>query len=324
MDLESLRQNHKTSYLAAEYDRLAAKISELAELASGDPGMTELVKTETADLEKQQASLMAQMEAIIESDKADELPGAKGVIMEFRAGAGGDESSLFARELAAMYQAYCLARGWSWKLLDSSENDAGGYKEASFEIKGAGAYDDLKLETGVHRIQRVPVTEKQGRVHTSTASVAVLPMVDVGSADINPADLEISFSRAGGAGGQNVNKVETAVRIVHVPTGLTVRSQSERSQQRNRDKAMALLASRLAAAKLEQEAQKLSAERRDQIGTGDRSEKIRTYNILQDRVTDHRIKQSWHGLEKVMAGEIGPIIEALKAAGNNLDSVDKD
>jgi peptide chain release factor 1 len=325
MDWESLRHNHKTSFLAAEHDRLAAKIDDLDLLLAADPKMFELVELEKADLESQQARLLEQMTAIIEHDNKGEELGAKGVIMEFRAGAGGDESALFARELSEMYQNYCLARGWSWQLIDDSQNNIGGYKEASFEVKGVEAYDDLKLETGVHRIQRVPVTEKQGRVHTSTASVAVLPIVDVAKADINPVDLEITFSRAGGAGGQNVNKVETAVRIVHLPTGLTVRSQSERSQQRNRDKALALLAAKLQAARLETEAKKLSAERLGQIGTGDRSEKIRTYNVLQDRLTDHRIKQSWHGLEKILAGEIGPIIEALhEASGAGESGVDKD
>lgn len=321
MDWESLRQNHKTSFLAAEHDRLAAKISDLDLLLAADPKMFELVELEKADLESQQARLLEQLTAIIENDNKGEALGGKGVIMEFRAGAGGDESALFARELSEMYQNYCLSRGWSWQLLDSSENDLGGYKEASFEVKGAEAFNDLKFETGVHRIQRVPVTEKQGRVHTSTASVAVLPIVDAAQADINPADLEITFSRAGGAGGQNVNKVETAVRITHLPTGLVVRSQSERSQQRNRDKAIALLAAKLKAAQLETEAKKLSAERLGQIGTGDRSEKIRTYNVLQDRLTDHRLKQSWHGLEKILAGEIGPIIKALNEVGR---SVDKD
>jgi len=325
MDWESLRQNHKTAYLATEHDRLAAKIGELSALVVNDPAMAELAKAEVAELEKQQALLIEQMTAIIDNDNKGEELGGKGVIMEFRAGAGGDESALFARELSEMYQNYCLARGWSWQLLDDSQNDIGGYKEASFEVKSAEAYQALKLETGVHRIQRVPVTEKQGRIHTSTASVAVLPIVDAAKADINPTDLEITFSRAGGAGGQNVNKVETAVRITHLPTGLTVRSQSERSQQRNRDKALALLAAKLQAARLEIEAKKLSAERLGQIGTGDRSEKIRTYNVLQDRVTDHRLKQSWHGLEKILAGEIGPIIEALKAAATEgTASVDKD
>lgn len=322
MDLESLRQNHKTAFLAGEHDRLTAKINELKNLAAADPGMAELAAADILELEKQQAILLEQMTAIAAGEEKAAAPGGRGVIMEFRAGAGGDESALFARELAAMYEAYCLSRGWTWQLIDSSENDLGGYKEASFEVKGEAAYQDLKLETGVHRIQRVPVTEKQGRVHTSTASVAVLPITDVARVNLNPADLDITFSRSGGAGGQNVNKVETAVRIVHRPSGLVVRSQSERSQQRNREKALELLAARLAAAKIEDEAKRLSAERRDQIGTGDRSEKIRTYNVLQDRVTDHRLKQSWHGLEKILAGGLDPIIAALKAASEA--SVDKD
>lgn len=235
------------------------------------------------------------------------------LILEVRAGAGGDESALFARELAEMYQHYCEKKGWSFVLVADSQNELGGYKEASFEIHGGGAYNALKYETGVHRIQRVPVTEKLGRIHTSTASVAILPLRPVADNTISPTDLEITFSRSGGKGGQNVNKVETAVRIMHKPTGLVIRSTSERSQARNKEKALAILASKLSVAKEEAAVKAQSAERKTQIGTGDRSEKIRTYNIDQDRVTDHRIKESWRNIEKILAGDLDLIISTLQA-----------
>jgi len=313
MTLEDYRQNPRTAYLAAEHDRLARKITETEKLIEQDPAMAELATAELADLQSQQALIWRQMESITKSDTAENGK-VEGAIVEFRAGAGGNESALFARDLAGMYGRYAESRGWSWWPIDIAENTIGGYKEASFEVKGDGAYEDLRLETGVHRIQRVPATEKQGRVHTSTASVAVLPLKPPGDFKIDSADLEITFSRAGGAGGQNVNKVETAVRVLHKPTGVVVRSQAERSQQRNREKALTLLAAKLSALIEEEAAKKLSAERREQIGTGDRSEKIRTYNVLQDRLTDHRLKQSWHNLEKIMAGQLEPVIEALKAA----------
>ncbi len=324
MELDDFRQNPKTAYLMAEYDRLGKQITEVETLAVGNNELLELSKDEVQSLKEQQAVLLEQMTAIASAGgPAEGGDNANGVIMEFRAGAGGDESALFAHDLAEMYERYALSRGWQWRLLDTAENDLGGYKEASFEVLGPDVYPALKLETGVHRIQRIPATEKQGRVHTSTASVAVLPLKPAASAAMNPADLEITFSRAGGAGGQNVNKVETAVRILHKPSGLVVRSQAERSQQRNREKALEILASKLSAQQDEEAAKKLSAERKNQIGTGDRSEKIRTYNVLQDRLTDHRLKQSWHNLEKIFAGNLNPIIEALQTAEANI-GVDKE
>ncbi len=330
MELDDFRQNPKTAYLVAEYDRLEQQIAEVLALAGGDAELAELSASEVESLRQQQKVLQEQMEMITAAGAPVSGSNETGIIMEFRAGAGGDESALFARDLAEMYERYAATRGWQWHPLDVAQNDLGGYKEASFEVLGRDVYSALKLETGVHRIQRVPATEKQGRVHTSTASVAVLPIRPAANSGINPADLEITFSRAGGAGGQNVNKVETAVRILHKPSGLVVRSQAERSQQRNREKALEILASKLSALQEEEAAKKLSAERKNQIGTGDRSEKIRTYNVLQDRVTDHRIKQSWHNLEKIFAGNLNPIVEALQAAaanGDNLvseDSVDKE
>lgn len=250
----------------------------------------------------------------IEEPRDDAASKVVAIILEVRAGAGGHESALFARELAEMYRRYCERCGWSFTPIDDSQSDLGGYKEASFEIHGAGAYNALRWETGVHRIQRIPATEKQGRIHTSTASVAILPWRQHTAFALNPADLEITFSRAGGKGGQNVNKVETAVRVRHKPSGLVVRSTSERSQARNKDKAMQILAAKLEASQLEATASATASERRSQIGTGDRSEKIRTYNFTQDRVTDHRLKQSWHNLEKIFAGELEPIIATLRAA----------
>src|SRR3989344_1749854 len=225
------------------------------------------------------------------------------VVMELRAGAGGDEATIFAHDLKEMYQKYAEKNKWKTRVID----------ELTLEIAGEAAYEALRYETGVHRVQRVPLTEKSGRIHTSTASIAVLPIRDKSKIEINPADIEMEFSRSGGAGGQNVNKVETAVRLVHKPTGIDVRSSSERSQLANREKAMQILFAKLEFLHEEEEAKKHAAERKTQIGTGDRSEKIRTYNYLQDRVTDHRLKASWHNLPKIMAGGIDEIVEALRA-----------
>jgi peptide chain release factor 1 len=239
-------------------------------------------------------------------NKNDEGPNAppSSVVMELRAGAGGNEATIFARDLKEMYQKYAEHRGWKTRVLD----------DLTLEIVGADAYNALRYETGVHRVQRIPLTEKSGRIHTSTASVAVLPIRAKSNIDIRPADIEMEFSKSGGAGGQNVNKVETAVRIIHIPTGIDVRSSSERSQLANREKAMQILCAKLEQLHEEKEAKEHAAERKAQIGTGDRSEKIRTYNYLQDRVTDHRLKESWHNLPKIMAGGIDDLIEALLAA----------
>lgn len=226
------------------------------------------------------------------------------IVMELRAAAGGDEAFIFANELKDMYQKYAEHRRWKARSID----------DLTLEIAGDGAYDALRYETGVHRVQRVPLTEKSGRIHTSTASIAVLPIRMKSKIEINPADIDVEFSRSGGAGGQNVNKVETAVRLIHKPTGIDVRSSSERSQLANREKAMQILSAKIDQMHEEEEARKHSAERKSQIGTGDRSEKIRTYNYLQDRVTDHRLKESWHNLPKIMAGGIDDIVEKLQIA----------
>lgn len=323
MDWDALRTNPKTMYVMQEYDRLAAQIAEARSLSASDQNLGELAAEEIKSLEALQGELVRQLEATVAKDAEEESASPHKLILEVRAGAGGDESALFAKELAEMYRQYCASKGWSWSVIDESENELGGYKEASFEIKGEGAYEALRWETGVHRIQRIPVTEKQGRVHTSTASVAILPLREAKEITINPADLEITTSRSGGAGGQNVNKVETAVRVLHKPTGLVVRSQNERHQARNKEKALAILASKLAALEEESAAKAHADLRKNQIGTGDRSEKIRTYNVTQDRVTDHRIKESWHNIERIFAGELDPIVQALAAAAHGAAAVDK-
>ena len=288
MDLSKYKDNPKTAYLA-----------KAVEMMEGD--------------EEQQRMLIAEMDKLLAVEaESEEYPNE--AVLEVRAGAGGEEAALFAEQLARMYQGYAMAQGWSVRLLSESKTDLGGYKEAVFELRGKGVYEKLRFETGVHRIQRVPATEKSGRVHTSTASVAILPIRKKHTFELNPADIEMEFSRAGGAGGQNVNKVETAVRLVHKPTGLEARSQSQRSQMANREQAMSVLLAKLDVFQEEQEAAKHAATRKSQIGTADRSEKIRTYNVLQDRVTDHRIREDWHNLPKLFAGGIEPIIEALQNA----------
>lgn len=301
-------------YLQDELKRVEAKIAELEALAQ-DQSMADLAREEIAQLQVYRESLLAPAPTKTKKSPEGETDASpEAIVLEVRAGAGGSESALFARELAEMYQRYCEQRGWSFISLDESQSDLGGYKEAAFEVHGAGAYEALRHETGVHRVQRIPATEKQGRIHTSTASVAIMPLREEIKFELNPADLEITTSRAGGKGGQNVNKVETAVRVLHKPSGLVVRSTNERSQARNKEKAMRILAAKLEVIAQEAQAKNLADVRRDQIGTGDRSEKIRTYNFTQDRVTDHRLKESWHNLDKIFAGNLQPIVDALHQA----------
>ena len=314
---EDYANDHRVSYLVAEWNRLSRAEKDAEELIEVDPAMKELAEKELSDIESQKDVLMKQIESIVGGDNEREWPNE--VVVEVRAGVGGDEAALFAEELAAMYLKYAETKGWSSKALDESRSSLGGYKEAQFEIKGKDVYRTLQFETGVHRVQRVPATEKAGRTHTSTASVAILPIYKRTKIEINPSDLEVETSRSGGAGGQNVNKVETAVRIVHKPTGIDVRCTSERSQLQNKEKAMTLLISRIQQQQDEREARERAADRKAQVGTGDRSEKIRTYNFPQDRVTDHRIKESWSNVPKVMAGGIEPILGALEKAEEGVD-----
>lgn len=314
-DLTPYKENKKTRFLAEECERLLAERAELEKMAS-DPGLSGIAKQDIAALDAQLFALDAQMKDIVSAQRVEEeFP--NDLVLEVRAGAGGEEAALFASQLAGLYRRYAELSGWSFKVVDESKTDLGGYKEGVFEIRGRNAYRKLRFETGVHRVQRVPATEKSGRIHTSTASVAILPLRPNVKVEISPADLEVEFSRAGGKGGQNVNKVETAVRLTHQPTGLTVRSTSERSQAANREHAMNILRAKLQQMQDEEETRKFSSDRKAQVGTADRSEKIRTYNWLQDRVTDHRIKESWHNIEGIFQGRLDPIIDALSAAQND-------
>ncbi len=311
LNLEELKKNYKTSHLATILEKLSREELEVREMLSGDDQLFEMANKELKSIEEQKKGIEKQIEDILDKEKEEEeFPNE--IVLEVRAGAGGDEASLFAWEIAHMYEKFAEAERWDWKTNYESKSDVAGFKEASFEIKGKDVYKKLRYETGVHRVQRIPATEKNGRVHTSTASVAILPIRKKVKFEINPTEIEMEYSRSGGKGGQNVNKVETAVRLVHKPTGIDVRSTNERSQMANREKAMMILTAKLQQLKEEEEAKKYSGERKDQIGTGDRSEKIRTYNFPQDRVTDHRIKKSWHNLPAIMEGEIDGIIDSIE------------
>jgi peptide chain release factor 1 len=321
--LTEFKEHHKTQFLASQFETYLKKLHEAKLLADSDVEMAELAREEIAELEGQLSVMWSDMATIVEASKEeDEKP--YGVILEVRAGAGGDEAALFAQELAQMYMRFAEKEGWESAVTSESFAASGGYKEAAFEVVSKEAYDAYRFETGVHRVQRIPVTEKMGRIHTSTASVVVLPLRKKSRIEINPSDIEMEFSRAGGAGGQNVNKVETAVRLIHKPTGIDVRSQVERSQLKNREKAMAMLIAKLENLADEEEAKKHADVRKNQIGTGDRSEKIRTYNFPQNRITDHRIKESWHNIEGIMAGDLYDIIETMgKVARGEKEVEDK-
>jgi len=234
-----------------------------------------------------------------------------GIIVEIRAGTGGEEAALFAKDLFRMYSKYAVSSGWQQKILDSKPTELGGLKEITFEVSGSNVFSKMKYEGGVHRVQRIPQTEKKGRIHTSTATVAILPKPKKAQIQIKPEEMRIDFFRASGPGGQYVNKRETAVRITHLPTGLVVTSQTERSQYQNKENALAILEAKLLEKKEEKDLEKLGQERKTQIKWAKRSEKIRTYNFPQNRITDHRAKKSWHNLEDIVEGKLGTIIKAL-------------
>lgn len=274
-----------------------------------DPEMGELAQAELPNLKAKLAELEDGLKiALLPKDAND----GKNVILEVRAGTGGDEAALFAADLLRMYMRYADSRGWKTTLMSASESDLGGYKEAVLRIEGQGAYSALKFESGAHRVQRVPATESQGRIHTSACTVAVLPeRAPVELPNLNPADLRIDVFRASGAGGQHIQKTESAVRITHLPTGITAECQDERSQTQNKERAMTILASRLYAAEEAAQAKAEADDRRSQVGSGDRSERIRTYNFPQGRVTDHRINLTLYKLDAVLAGELEPFLTAL-------------
>jgi peptide chain release factor 1 len=275
---------------------------------SPEEDMVTLVKQEIDNLQAKRERLLLELKlALLPKDPSDE----KHIIMEIRAGAGGDEAGLFAADLFRMYSRYAETKGWGVEIINSNESGIGGFKEIIFEIKGKGAFSRLKYERGTHRVQRVPLTESSGRLHTSTATIAVLPEADEVEISINPDDLKIDFYHSRGAGGQNVNKVATAVRLTHLPTGLVSACQDERSQIRNRMKAMAVLRARLLDIEQSKQDAEIIKQRRSQVGSGDRAEKIRTYNFPQDRLTDHRVGLTFHNLPRIMGGDLNELIDAI-------------
>jgi len=307
-ELASLR-NIVSKY--REYKKVDAEIGELEDLLekkSHDAEFAEMAKEELVGLRKKRPELEKAIEEMLLEDDPD---ADKNIIVEIRAGTGGQEASLFAADLFRMYSKYAAGQGWKAEMLSSSISEAGGFKEVVFGIDGSGVYRKMKFESGVHRVQRVPVTEASGRIHTSTVSVAVLPEAEEVDIKIDPKDLKVDVFRSSGAGGQSVNTADSAVRITHTPTGIVVQCQDERSQLKNKNKAMKVLRARIMDKAVTEQQQKIARERKTQIGTGERSEKIRTYNYPDRRITDHRIALTVHNLENVLEGDLEEIIMAL-------------
>lgn len=302
--LEEIVQNY------AEYRKVLEGIKEAKEILeeSSDDDFRELAETELKELKKKEEMLQGKLKKLlIPRDPNDE----KNVIMEIRAGAGGEEAALFAGDLFRMYSRYAERQGWRVEVMDTHETDIGGFKEIIFVIEGRGAYSKLKFESGVHRVQRIPTTESGGRIHTSTATVAVLPEAEEVEVEIDPNDLRIDVFRSSGPGGQSVNTTDSAVRITHIPTGIVVQCQDEKSQHKNREKALRVLRARLLDKLQKEQEAEIAEARKLQVGTGDRSERIRTYNFPQGRVTDHRINLTLHKLESILDGELDELIDAL-------------
>ncbi len=302
---------------------LASKITEYFGVLDDIADAEDIVRVESdhelRELAKEELHVLQERKPLLEDElKAMMLPSdpndAKNVIVEIRAGTGGDEAGIFAADLFRMYTRFAESQRWKVEVLDSSENEVGGFKEVSFMVKGKRVYSRLKFESGVHRVQRIPTTESGGRIHTSTATVAVLPEAEDVEIEVNPNDLRIDVYRSSGPGGQSVNTTDSAVRVTHLPTGLVVQSQNQKSQLQNKENALRVLRARLLEMEIERQQAEMGEARRSQIGSGGRSEKIRTYNFPQDRLTDHRIGLTVHNLPAVMMGEIGPVIEALAAA----------
>lgn len=318
-DTEIMRDPEKIKQLSIEFSRIEKQLQEflrMEELAKKIVATEELLQNSDHDIalmaEEELRRLQKEkkmLERKFQTGREDE---PHNVIMEIRAGTGGQEAALFAKTLFNMYSRFAEKKHWGVLVINESKSELGGYKEVVFEITGEDAWHTLRGESGVHRVQRIPETEKNGRIHTSTVSVAVLPKAREVDMEIKPQDIKIEFFRSSGPGGQNVNKVETAVRITHIPSGFVVASQESRSQQKNREHVMEVLRAKLLDAKMQEETKKIAAQRRQQIGTGDRSEKIRTYNFPQDRMTDHRIKESWHNISSILEGNLDPIISSLQ------------